>query len=474
MKVPSLLIVICILMGACARTPRTVPEITPQLEERPLKHTEADSEPAGITVYKNHLVVIRKSGTILKLDPLNLEKVMTAQLTDKIRPGIISGGGKLLLRTEESPLRWIILDLETFREINRITPASESEQVAAIGHNILVTQKQNKLVATTFDSDPKSREIEIPVADFRACRIHGDRVLILSRTELIQLQPPVFVAQRSKLPHPAAGDFLLRDEYLYYGGENRLLIKWAPRSRKPEWTAPLPRILKLAPINAGKLVAVLPQDQHIHFFTPGGGHTWWSSLNGTRLYPPLRLDENIAVFLYPHHAPEIRFFNWKKHTTASHKGANPLRDPPLAVGGRLFFLVESEGEVRLHTLTNRRGVEIEIKPEFPRVSGRSLEFRISPINLIRPEFNLSVRRRKSKTPVLNTKLLRTDPTITAWLPRDSGEYVLEVEAISKDGFKAKARKQFSVHDLAEFTRVHVSAIQAACHGDYVAGGDAKP
>ncbi|MBN1196968.1 MAG: hypothetical protein JXA62_06145 [Candidatus Aminicenantes bacterium] len=474
MKALSLLIALCLFGGACMRSPDTVPEITPQLEERPVKGTEADSAPVGITTHRNHLVMVRESGAIVKIDPRNLERVMTAQVTENVRAGMISGGDKLLLRTKEPPLRWIIFNLETFREITRIIPSGETEQALAIGNNILVTHNQNKLTVTTLDSNPLRKEIEILPGDFRACRVHGDRVLILSRTELFELKPPGFVLQRSTLPHSAAGDFLLHDKFLYYGGENRLLVKWSPHSPNAEWTAPLPRILKVAPLEAGKFIAVLPEDQHIHFFTPGGGHAWWSPLSGTRLYPPLRLDENIVVFLYPHHAPEIRFFNWKKQTVITHKGATPLRDLPRAVKGHLFFLVESNGEIQLHTLANRRGVEISIEPEFPRVAGRSLEFRINPINLVRAEFNLSVRSRDSKTPVLTIALPRTDPITAAWLPRDPGEYILEVEAISKDGFKASTRKRFKVHDLAEFTRVHISAIQAECHGDRVAGGDTKP
>ncbi len=474
MKSFSFCILLSVLAGACARPPATVPEVTPQLEERHLKALEDDADTVAITRHHRHLILVRSSGAILKIDPIGLDRLMAAQLTEKVRKGVISGDGRMLLSTQASPPGWIVFDLDTFREIARLTRPSEAEEVVAIGRDILVTRNGNRLTLTFYASDPQTREIDISENDFRACQVHDGRALILLRQAFMRLSPPDFRPERIPLPHAAAGDFLLHQGNLYYGSENRRLVKWSFLTGKTAWAVPLPRTLSLAPLKAGELIAVLPRDQHIHFFTPAGGHAWWSPLNGTRLFPPLLLEQNIAVFLYPPRNPEIRFFNWKKQTSESFKITKPLRDPPLAVGGRIFFLTESEGKNRVLTVANIRKIDIQIEPKFPRVSGKSLEFRLNAVNLIQPEFTLSLRRSDSKTPILETRVSRKQTPSVAWFARDPGNYLLEVEASSRDGLKVKASSRFRIADPTELTRAHVSAVQADCDADHVVAGDAKP
>jgi len=474
MKPYLLLFTLCAFVAACGRPIGTVPEITPQLQEVPIEKTTDSGDIAGIAPHKGNLVLVRTSGAILKLDSRNTERLMAAQVADTLRPGITYGEGRLLLRTRSEPSHWVVFNMDEFREITAIAPATESEQVVTLGRGILVTRHGDHLAAKTYDDEAAVWELDIPANEFRSCQVRDGRVSVLTRSELLHATPPFEKPQRMALPHPAAGDFLLRDGWFYYGSENRMLVKCSLRTGRAAWTAPLPRILKLAPLNAGDGIAVLPEDQHIHFFSLRGGRTWWSPLEGTRLFPPLSLKDNIAVFLYPPQAPVIRFFNWKKRTALTHKGANAPRDPPLAAGGKIFMIAESGGKTQLLTLTNRRTVDINIEPKFPRLVGRSLEFQLNGVNLIQPQFTLELRRWKSKETLLKTTLQKMERPTMAWFPSQPGEYLLEVDARSRDGYQVTAKKRFRVFDLAALTREYISAIQAACSGDQVAGGAPAP
>lgn len=458
------------MVSACTRSHGTIPEITPHLDEQPLQDTADPDDPAGIAAHAGKLIRVSTSGSIRKLDPDHFKRLMTAQVTENLRPEIRSGDGALLLTTSAAPAEWIVFDMETFKEISRL-PAADPASVAALSRGILVTREKDTLTVHSLGKGLEKRETAVSQQEFRSCGIADKRVVVLTRTELMQMEPPAYTPKKSLLPHPAAGGFLIHKGFLYYGSENRLLVKLSLRSAKAAWAAPLPRVLSQPPVAAGGLIAVLPRDQYIHFFTPGGGLAWWSPLEGTRLYPPLKLTDNIAVFLYPAEKPVVRFFNWKKREAITHGTTIPPSGSPLAVEGKIFYLARIKDKLQVHTLTNRRGIDIRVEPEFPRVTGRSLEFKFSPVNLIRPEITLSLLRGEEKNPVITETLPEMDNPAKAWLPGKPGNYTLKVEARSRDGCKVESRIQFRVHDLAELTRKNVSAIQAACQADRVAGGD---
>ena len=59
----------------------------------------------------------------------------------------------------------------------------------------------------------------------------------------------------------------------------------------------------------------------------------------------------------------------------------------------------------------------------------------------------------------------------AWLPRSPGQYTLEVEGKSMDGFSIIVSKSFTILNAEELIRDTLSRIHQTCHGDKVSVGN---
>ena len=469
MKHLALAVAILILVSACARSPMTLPEITPDLKHETWLGSEKTGALAGIISHDNHLILIRTSGTILKIDPGNGNRVLTAQLPHPLRVGVTAARGHAILKPTGSD-DWIVLDLNTLKEKSRITPASPGSKIVTVEKQFLVFRSKNNLEIRGFAAEPFSANLPFKPGDFRSCEIIGNKVLILLRDELVEFSPPHDSPRRLTLPFPASGGFLMRGEAIYYGSEDRQLVKWSPGSKSAKWTKKLPRKLLLPPLDAGNQIAIVPQDQHIHFFTDRGGTGWWAPLDSTRLFPPIRMKDNIVVFMYPAVSPSIRFFNWKSRQSISHTLNSQPVFPPVVAGGGVFCVTAPEGKHQVERILNRRGINIELEPDFPLLPEHSLEFTITPFNLIKPEFHLKLLRKGETEPLWVETLPPMESPKRAWLPRSPGQYTLEVEGKSMDGFSVKVRKSFTILDSEALVRSTLSRIHQRCHGDKVSGG----
>ena len=470
MKYLTLAISTLILVSACARSPVTLPEITPDLKHETWLASEKTGALAGILSHDNHLFLIRTSGSILKIDPGSGNRVLTAQLPHPLRVGVIAGQGHALLRPTGSK-DWILLDLNTLKEKFRINSLSPGSEIVTVGKQYLVFRSKDSLGIRGFASDPFIAELPLKPDDFRSCGIIGKKIFILLRDELVEFTPPDGSPRHHLLPFPACGGFLMRNGAIYYGSEDRRLVKWSPGAKSATWSKKLPRKLLLPPLDAGNRIAIAPQDQHIHFFSDRGGTGWWAPLDSTRLFPPILMKDNIVVFMYPAVSPAIRFFNWKTRQSISHTLDSQPIFPPVVAGGAVFCVTAPKGKHQVERILNRRGLNIELEPDFPLLPEHSLEFRITPFNLIKPEFHLKLLRNGEAEPLWKETLPRMESPSRAWLPRSPGQYTLEVEGKSMDGFSVTVRKSFTILNAAALIRNTLSRIHQACHGDKVAVGN---
>jgi len=459
------------LFLSCRQHVKTVPEITPAISADKIFDLKTQEEGGKIIKNGPHLVVISLTGLVTRFDPGKKDDAPTLDLAAGITPDIFQQNGFALVKQKKDPVA-LVIDLAELK-IAASLESTGMEKILGLDREMVVFQGKNKLFIFNYRQKKLIEEFKFKKdQQFFSVEITPDSLLILSDQGLYTYRPATRTLTPMPLKIPAVSGFLLDDGYIYYGSENRKLVKYSLKSEKIVWQLALPAQVTLPPQRAGRFIMVAPEDNNIYFFTPRGGLYWWTKLDSRRVFSPVVMQDNLAVLVmnrqYRKMNNQIRFINFKKKQVTSYQFRSQTESPPVFHDGRLYILAldtaKEKEEKGLYRIGNRYDLDVTIAPEWVKPQGKSIRIELTPINLIEPQIEARIVDQANQT-LAEKKFAPGQSSIFVWIPDKTGPFQLTAVAKSQNQPEIKTVKSFLVSDVASLTRAHFRQVQKKCSHD---------
>ena len=471
--------------ASCGGRVKVIPEVSNALFDDALGDPLKDVD-AGGTIIANdsNLVVFTPEG---KIHRFNLEKKMRDFLVDlavPIEPGITRQNDIVVLKEKNSanfiffnPREMKVIEMQALGKINADKIISVDAEGKIIGYVSDVSDVSGKrLVFMHYPSGKILAETSVGDVVFynSADTMAGDvpKTLVLSPQFLYIFDKRRNTIETVKLESKACSGFLADGGAIYYGSENRQLVKFSLASGKVQWRFKLADQLKIEPRKAGPYIVITPEDHNIYFFNKRGTLYWWEKLDSTRLLPPVVMKENVAVFLWN---KSIKFLNYKNKTTISYPFDKSVFSGALHIGEYLYVLAETGADDReepgppLKAITkigNNFGVVIQTDPQNIIPLGRSIKFNLERFNLVKAELKVKILNTGDENVFSKTIAYKDDPSFV-WIPNRAMGYrlVVEINAENKKGLIIE--HPFEVIDVEKLLSQYYYRLQKNSNEDRV-------
>ncbi len=265
-----------------------------------------------------------------------------------------------------------------------------------------------------------------------------------------------------KLKNKSKSEFLYDNGFLYYCSEKRYFIKYSIKKKTVLWAYKLPAYSVQKPIKLNKHILIMLKDFNLYFFNSNGTLYWWEKLGTTPFLNPLVNEENTIVALLPKKKPSIKFFNIKSKKSFIYK-LNIALSKFFINNKKIFALSDDliNNTFNLIRIGNVYTVDVTILPATVLVKNKSIEFKFTPVNLIKPWYNIEIVNNNKKK-IYSLEIKPETKNSFVWFPQDEGDFELSIEVKSENRDKILISKPFSVVDMKKLQNNYYYKILSEC------------
>jgi len=444
-------ILILAVTTSCSRL-KVVPEISEslsdvdvlELTDKPVRDSLVDVKPG--------LLMVTGKGELFRWSTTEKMVNFLYNVNREIEPGVFQQGDFLALLHPRAKVT--VFDLKELKE-KAFTKVRGIYRLIGVNGKCLVYLSKSRNGGSTIvimdyltGNRVKNYTLEEKESVFNT-QWRGEQIYILSSKKLYSYDTVSGNDQVSELKYPAASAFLLDGDRIYYGSENRYLLRLSLNSKKVRWKFKLPDVLRVKPCKVGPYIAVVPEDNIIYFYNRNGTLHWWEKLGSTLKRPPVALKDNAVVFLWNQ---KVKFFEYKKKLVVTYPLHRPVKTNLVPVDEYIYTVSEDELTDeekengikpfrRLSKIGNHYGVEIKTVPKNVKPLEKSIKFNLKPINLIEPSYRIKIFRSAEygstggDEVVFEKSLSVKDKPTFVWVPKKAEQYrlVIEVDAENRKG-----------------------------------------
>lgn len=456
MKLPITIIILFLLMISCNKI-KFIPEISPPLIDKKI-HTLKNKANKKIFKFNSEIIFVDVKNKISRFNPE--KEIITAifQLTVNIDQNIFYQNQKMILKQKDEDNFFIFNPQEM--NIIKTLANQKIDKIIGIDQDVILYLSGGKIFIQRLLNDEILKIIDLNSQTVCNSEFRDGKVFIFCNHKYFSFQKKKNVLKSNVLPNESTSEFLLSGQNIYYGSTKRELIKYSLTKNKIKWKIKLPMIVKLKPTVMGKYIIVTPEDNNIYFYKKNGTLYWWEKFNSTRLFPPVLMKDNVSVFLMNN---EIKFFNLRKKSVYTFKYKPVIDSNPVSIKKYLFLLnyQKDKKKQKISKIGNHYHMEIKIEPKFIKPIGKSIVFRLEPINLIKPDLQMDIFN-QSKKSVFSKKMNYNQISSFVWIPKEPGKYKLVLEINSKNKKKMKIEKKFKTVDLEKILVNYIFKLQQEC------------
>ncbi len=106
-------------------------------------------------------------------------------------------------------------------------------------------------------------------------------------------------------------------------------------------------------------------------------------------------------------------------------------------------------------------VDVTILPATVLVKNKSIEFKFTPVNLIKPGYNIEIINSEKKK-IYSLEIKPETKNSFIWFPQEEGDFRLSIEVKSENMDKILISKQFSVVDMKKLQNNYYYKILSEC------------
>lgn len=455
------LILLLFIITGCTAT-KKIPEISPDLT---LKKLEISTNLRNITstiVFEGRIFLFSSKGRIYRYEPeknktellLNLRKALSEEVS-------FYNNFAFLKNADKSSI--LIYDLKN-NKIFKIPGLKNPKKIIGMDSDIIVYQNPEGLLIYNYKLGEVLKEVKYRKQKIFNCQFEKNTIFILGRKILYVFDILKSRLDEIKLNLNSSSPFVKSGDYIYFGSENRELVKFSINKKKISWKHLLPMKLLLKPIVKNKFIVVTPKDNNIYFFTKRGGLFWWKKFDSILASSPVEMEDNIAILMRSEDRGILKFYDPKEKKEKIYtKEDIVFSGSPLYYNGYIYlFSTGSENkEINFIKVGNKFGANIILSPREEFSTGRSIKFFINPVNIEKPVISAII---KSKEDVVIFKKhfdIKESPFF-AWIPDKEGDYILSVKIKGKNGFSGNEEIEFRVADFEKIYLDFFYLIQKNC------------
>jgi len=442
----SIYFIVLTLMVGCIGKPLTIPEVSSNIEKTPvysMKHTE---KLLKTIAYKGNLFMIFRDGEIVRIDAVTFIKNARYKCIFDFAPEIKVFNNFVQLSNSLKNKKYLF-------DLNKMCIAyswdsRKFNNIKCCDEKIMVYKSGNKVIA--FDYKNKIKLGYIPVKEpILNCFIDKGKVIVCTENKVSIYNYRENSRRVFTLKDSTKSGFLLENDLLYYFSKQRYLIKYSLIRGKRLWRFKLPTSSSSTPYRINGYIIVVLKNNNIYFFNKNGSLLWWNKFGASPFLPPLTMSENIAIALRPKKTPSIKFFDVKKKKFFLYNINTPFLDYFYNERG-IHIITEFKEELTnkydIFKIDNVYGVDIKILSQEALVKNKSIEFMLTPVNLIKPVYNITVLNSKKKI-IYSKKIDSEKSSSFVWLPKSNGVFELNIVTASKNKDKVLSKLAFNVIDI---------------------------
>jgi hypothetical protein len=497
---------------SCGGNIKTVPVVTGAMKDDSILDLKEDERFIHTIIEnKSEIVFFNTNGKIYRLNPAERMVTFLYDLTFEIYPDIVHQRNLVVFK-KSTPNDYVIFDIQKMKIVKTIL-GLDADKVVCIDDEIIGYKTGNRLVFLHYptgkkvsrfnlepveESTPETPPIEGTAGKessdekevfFNSADMEGETgIVILSSRNLYIFDKKHHSVTAVKLEHRAVSGFLLDGNALYYGSEDRKLVKLNldidKGSARVGWSFKIADQIKTNPVKAGSYIVVTPADNNIYFFNSRGTLYWWEKLNSTRMLPPLAIKDNVAVLLWD---KTIKYFEYEKKRIITYPLNRYVFSNLLYIDEYIYMiaeidLVENTGRSAaavteeeetvpksILKVGNNYGVKIDSNPEYIIPVGKSVKFYITKFNLLEPTLQIKIVN-PAGVEVFSGKYTPKQDSSFIWIPNKAAVYkmIVEINAENKKGLIFE--ETFNVIDLDAILTRYFYEVQTSSTEDRVARG----
>jgi|GEM_PF-3067944 len=431
--------------GVACQPEINLPEFSDQLQSRSIPAPSLKKDETLIDLFSTDggAYCLTTRGTLFSIDTqaLRLKPVSRFAGFERGYPQ----GDRLLVSRGQS--RWSLYSLTENRNIQIRLPDLK-EPLLFDSHHMLYLTAQNRLVCLDLRgnrivSSMDWKERSEPLGT----RLDTAGWYLVFPHRLYQF---TFADRRLRvipLKEPVESRVLFHGNHLYYGTPDRYFVKYSLTGQSRSWKRKLPHRLSHSPLPIGDLLAVVPEDNNIYFFSKAGNLEWVQTLEKSLLFPPLALADSVATILYPLKAPLVNFFTPGTRERRRYQVEVRLDDPVYHRENLLMLAEDKSGRFRrVLRVSNRKSVTLQIHPGGILQTGQAVTIRLNSINLPEPSYRIAIKTGED-APLLDKEIAPWEKPSLTIVPARPGEYFLQITVTPKDGEPFSLRQSFWVFDV---------------------------
>ena len=454
-------------IAGCNNKQVIVPEISPNIEHNIVTSIDQTENLLKIIPVRNDLFLIYRDGKIIKYNtatlakvakyqyifgfgssinvPNTIAKIAQYQCIFRIEPPIRVFNNIVVFYSSKKNQSFIF-DLNKMNVVFSLKDTRVNE-IEYLNEKIVIYKSDSKLIFTDYINKTELGSFKIKKRKIFNCFINGAKIIICSEKKIFEFNTLTKKNNTYKLINSADFGFIINKNSIYYCSKDRYLIKYSIKKHKILWTYKLPAFAtNRLMLYEGHIVLIL-KNFNIYFINKNGSLVWWDKLGTTPFLSPILMKENIIIALRPKKTPTIKFFNLKKKKTTIYKVEIPFYKY-FMINGSIMTLSEDKDnkKIDINRIENVYRVDVKILPETVLIKDQSVEFKLIPINLIKPTYSIKIQdKNKNNVFELNLKDEHNDSFV--WFAQKDGDFELKMEVISENRDKIIIKKNFSILDM---------------------------
>ncbi len=448
-----------LLFYGCQDKKILVPEISPNISHELVYSIENSDKLLRLIKNNKDMFLIFKDGKIIQIDPNTFQKKSQYQFKSEL--GLEIKAFKNIIVFSDVDKNIFLFDLNKMNVIFS-EEKDQFKKIKYVDENIIIYNSLKKLIFFDYIKKIKLGELIVKTEDIQDCFVYKNKILICTKKKLFEFNMINKNIDFYKLKIASNSKYLLYNGILYYCSDHRKLIKFSLNKKKVLWSIKLPAFSEIRPIKVGNNIAVILKDYNIYIYNKNGSLSWWDKLGTTPFSSPLIMTENIAIPLRPKKKPSIKFFNIKEKKSVLYK-----MDIPISA---IFFNQNSilglsddkiDNKLNIIKIGNIYKLDVKILPETVLVVDKSIEFKLKPVNLIKPSYKIMILDSDKKN-IYSTDIFADKPPSFIWFPKTEGDFELVIETDSENRDKILTNKPFSIIDLKKLQYKYYHRILSNC------------
>jgi hypothetical protein len=292
-------------------------------------------------------------------------------------------------------------------------------------------------------------------------------IFLIYPQSLIKINSLTGILQTINLPSPVHSPPLLVDDCLYYGSKDKYLLKFSLITKQTIWKRRIPLNFSLRPTIFKNHLVIVLSDNNIYFFSLHGILKWSKNLDKTILYPPIKLNDSIAVITFPKRSPFINIFNLDDRNKLSYQTNRRIFNPVYFQNRILFYSEDEIGSLtQIHSISNSYSVYIKLDPEELIPVNQAIEINLKPVNLIDPSYKVTIIA-QDKNLVFTKNITPWESNSFQFIPKNPGRYTIELSVSSENRKTFLLKNNFVVHDLSDILNSYYYKLQINCPTDLI-------